>query len=66
MTGKIFTKDEWIKVLEGLKDTYNIFVPVKDGDFHSFKSLDNGKKVDFGYQNTRLSPKPLVLSLIHI
>jgi ferredoxin len=60
MTGKIFTKDEWIKVLEGLKDTYNIFAPVKDGDFHSFKSLDNGKSPDFDYQNTRLSPKSLV------
>jgi len=60
MTGKIFTKDEWVKALEGLKDTYNIFVPVKDGDFYSFKSLDNGKRPDFGYQNTRLSPKSLV------
>ena len=59
MTEKIFTKEEWIKALNGLTDTYNIFVPVKDGDFHSFKPLDEGEP-DFDYQNTRLSPKPLV------
>jgi len=60
MTQKVFPKDKWIEVLDSLKDTYKIFVPVKDGDFHSFKSLDNGKRPDFDYQNTRLSPKSLV------
>ena len=60
MTDKIFTKEEWTGAMEGLKDSYTIFVPVKDGDFHSFKSLDNGKSPDFDYQNTRLSPKSLV------
>ncbi len=60
MTDKIFTKEEWIKALEGLNDGYKISVPVKDGDFHSFKPLSEGKKPDFDYRNTRLSPKSLI------
>ncbi len=60
MMNQIFTKEEWTKALEGLSDDYKIFVPVKDGDFHSFKILDKGKKPDFDYQNTRLSPKAVV------
>ena len=59
MTEKIFTKEEWIKALKGLRDAYRIFVPVRDGDLHSFKSLDDGEP-DFDYQNTRLSPKSLI------
>lgn len=59
MTEKVFTKEEWIKALEGLKDTYRVFVPVKDGDFHSFKAMGDGE-ADFDYVNTRLSPKALV------
>ncbi|MCD6561295.1 MAG: 4Fe-4S dicluster domain-containing protein [Deltaproteobacteria bacterium] len=60
MTDKIFTKQEWIEALKGLQDTYRILVPVKDGDFHSFKSLEEGKEPDFNYLNSRLSPKSLV------
>ena len=60
MTTQIFTKEDWTKALEGLADTYRIFVPVKDGEFHSFKSLGEGEKSDFTYHNTRLSPKSLV------
>ena len=60
MTDKIFTKEEWIKALEGLNDGYKISVPVKDGDLHSFRPLSEGKKPDFDYRNTRLSPKSLI------
>ena len=60
MTEMIFVKEEWIKVLEGLKETYRVFVPVKDGDFHNFMPFDKGKLPDFDYQNTRLSPKAVV------
>ncbi|MBW2616932.1 MAG: 4Fe-4S dicluster domain-containing protein [Deltaproteobacteria bacterium] len=60
MTDKIFTKEEWTKVLEGLSDAYRVFVPVKDGDFHVFKPLDKGKRPDFDFQNTRMSPKSMV------
>ncbi|MBW1868097.1 MAG: 4Fe-4S dicluster domain-containing protein [Deltaproteobacteria bacterium] len=60
MTEMIFVKEEWIKVLEGLKEAYRIFVPVKDGDFHNFMAFDKGKIPDFDYQNSRLSPKSMV------
>ncbi|RLF56612.1 MAG: 4Fe-4S ferredoxin [Thermoplasmata archaeon] len=60
MTEKVFTKEEWTKALEGVSDAYRVFVPVKDGDFHVFKPLDEGKMPEFDYQNTRMSPKSIV------
>ncbi|MGB5158532.1 4Fe-4S dicluster domain-containing protein [Desulfobacterium sp. N47] len=60
MTTQTFTKERWTKALEGLADAYSIFVPVKDGEFHSFKPLGEGEDPDFDYRNTRLSPKSLV------
>ncbi|MCP4668055.1 MAG: 4Fe-4S ferredoxin [Deltaproteobacteria bacterium] len=60
MDTKVFTGEEWTKALEGLTSAYKIFVPVKDGDFHSFTSLEKGTIADFGYDNTRRSPKTLV------
>jgi ferredoxin len=60
MTTNIFSKDEWMNALEGLKKSFRIFGPVKDGDFHNFKVLEEGKQPDFNYQNTRLSAKGAV------
>ena len=60
MNTKVFTREEWTKALEDLKSAYKIFVPVKDGDFHSFKALEKGTIADFDYENTRRSPKALV------
>ena len=60
MTDKIFTREEWVKALELLKSKYRVFVPAKDGDFHNFFSLEDGKKPDFDYQNTRKSPKSVI------
>ncbi len=60
MTAKIFTKEEWIEALEGLKDSYSVLVPVKEGDFHNFRPLNEESKADFDFQNTRLSPKSLI------
>jgi sulfhydrogenase subunit beta (sulfur reductase) len=60
MTKKLFTKEEWMKALVGLREAYKIFVPVKEGDFHTFKPLKEGVTPDFDYQNTRLSPKSLI------
>ena len=60
MTKKVFTKEEWMKALEGLRDDYKLFVPFRDGDFHNFKLIHEVKKVDFDYENTRLSPKGIV------
>ena len=60
MTTRIFTKEEWLKALEGLQDAYKVFVPVKEGDFHSFRPLEDGKPPSLDFQNTRLSPKSLI------
>ena len=60
MSSKIFKKEEWMKALAGLAEKYRLFVPVKDGDFHGFMAFGDGKRPDFDFQNTRLSPKALV------
>jgi len=60
MTEKIFTKEEWLGAMEGLKEFYKIFGPVKDGDFHTFMPLNGEKKPDFDYGNSRLSPKSII------
>ena len=60
MTAKIFTKEEWVEALQGLKDSYNIFVPVKEGDFHNFRPLNEDTSAKFDFQNTRLAPKSLI------
>ena len=57
---KIFTEEEWLQALQGLRNVYQIVVPVKDRDFHSFIAIDEGKRPDFHFQNTRLSPKSLI------
>ena len=60
MSEKLFAKEDWGRVLEGLKEAYRVFVPVRDGDFHTFKRLDEGVRPNFDFQNTRLSPKGLI------
>jgi ferredoxin len=60
MLTKIFTKEEWLQALEGLGDAYQIHIPVKDRDFYSFGSINNGKRPDFTFQNTRLSAKSII------
>ncbi|NVL91816.1 MAG: 4Fe-4S dicluster domain-containing protein [Desulfobacterales bacterium] len=61
MGDKILKKAELQDVLRALKRTYEVFVPVKENDFYSFKPLMDEEKVDLSFTNTRLSPKPLVL-----
>lgn len=61
MTKKIFDKEAWTRGLKSISDACRIFVPAKEGDYHSFRPLQNGTQPDFDYQNTRLSPKALVL-----
>jgi len=60
MIQKIFTKEEWIEALERLKLAYSVFIPVKDGDFHTFKLMQDGDKPDFAFLNSRLSPKSVL------
>jgi len=57
---RVFTKDEWGSALMGLKDSYRVYVPVKEGDFHVYRPLEKGTDPDFTFQNTRLSPKSLI------
>jgi len=61
MLKKSFSKEQWTEALKGLQNAYRVFVPVKEGDFHNFWLLENGRKPNFEFQNTRLSPKSLIL-----
>ena len=61
MVKKAFGKEEWTKALEGLQSAYKVYVPVKEGDFHNFRLLETGRKPNFDFQNTRLSPKSVIL-----
>ncbi|MBN2062586.1 MAG: 4Fe-4S dicluster domain-containing protein [Deltaproteobacteria bacterium] len=60
MTTKAFTKDIWGKTLKGLSDFYNIYAPVKEGDFFNFRRLENDQEPDFNMRNSMLSPKAVV------
>ena len=60
MTMKVFRKDDFPGALEGIKKDYRVVVPVREGDFHMFRDLEEGRHADFGYQNSRLSPKGVV------
>ena len=57
---KIFGREEWANALKDLRDSYKIFIPVRDGDFHNFELMEDNIEPDFDFQNTRLSPKSLV------
>ena len=60
MIKKTFKKEDWAKALEGLKDHFKVLVPVKEGDFHNFRLLQDGSKPNFEFQNTRLSTKSVI------
>ena len=53
-------KEKWAPGIEVLRKSYRLFGPVKDGDFHNFRELENGEPPDFGFSNTRMSAKSLV------
>ena len=60
MIKKVFSKQDWVKVLEGLREDFKVFVPVKEGDLHNFRLLENDRKPSFDFQNSRLSPKSVI------
>jgi sulfhydrogenase subunit beta (sulfur reductase) len=60
MIKKTFKKEDWTKALERLKDSFKVLAPVKEGDFHNFRLLQDGNKPNFEFQNTRLSPKAVI------
>ena len=59
---KIFSisKDDWSNGLALLADSYRLFGPLKEDKFHNFKELAKGELPDFGYLNSRLSPKSII------
>ena len=61
MGDKVIKKEEFQDFLKALKKTYEVFVPVKEDGFSSFKPLRDEGKVDLSFTNTRLSPKSLLL-----
>ncbi len=60
MIAKAYTKEAWKQAVEGLRETYKVFVPAKDGKFHNFMLFEDGVEPDFDYKKTKLSPKHLV------
>ena len=60
MITKVFKKEDWISALNGLKNDFKLFAPVKEGDFCNFRLLDDANQANFDFQNTRLSPKSVI------
>ena len=60
MTEKVFNKEDWIRALRDVTDSYRVFVPVKKGDLHDFALLEEGTRPNFDFQNSRLSAKSAV------
>jgi len=54
------TKEQWTRGLKTAFDTYRLFGPTAEKDFHGFKALDKGELPDFSFANTRISPKALL------
>ena len=54
------SKENWADGLAKLSETYRLFGPVKEDDFHNFKQLDQGQLPDLSCLNTRLSPKSII------
>jgi len=60
MIKKLFTRNDLIESLKKVGDSYKIFIPVKEGDFHSFRPLNQEARPNLDFQNTRLSAKSVV------
>jgi len=53
-------KAKWEAGLASLSDSYRLFGPVKETEFHNFKELAKGQAPDLSCLNTRLSPKSII------
>ena len=62
MSDKIILKERMQDFLEALRKTREVLVPVKEKEFYRLKPFTGAEKLDPQFQNTRLSPKGLVLS----
>jgi len=57
MGDKILKKEEFQDLLKALKETYEVFMPIKEDGFSRFKPLRDEATIDLSFTNTRLSPK---------
>jgi sulfhydrogenase subunit beta (sulfur reductase) len=53
-------KQDWARGLDRAYDSYRLFGPVKQDEFHNFRELVKGELPDLKLLNTRLSAKSLV------
>ena len=53
-------KNDWPAGLGKASESYRLFAPQKEEEFHNFKELAKGVEPDLSCLNTRLSPKSLI------
>jgi sulfhydrogenase subunit beta (sulfur reductase) len=53
-------KEAWARGLERLYDSFRLFGPVKQDEFHNFRQLVKGELPDLNLLNTRLSAKSII------
>jgi ferredoxin len=53
-------KKKWAEGLTAAADAYQLIGPVKEKDYHQFRTLEKGEMPDLDMVNTRLSPKALL------
>ncbi len=53
-------KKDWGAGLQKSSETYRLFGPQKEEEFHNFRELEKGVEPDLSCLNTRLSPKSLI------
>ncbi len=54
-------KEDFSEFLNGLKDCYRLYGPVRQGDMVNFLPIQDAAEQDLSFQNTTLSPKSLFL-----
>ena len=60
MTDKVFSKKDWVEAIKGIRASYRVFAPAREGDFHNFRPLEDETIPNFDFFNTRLSPKSVL------
>ena len=53
-------KKKWADDLARAAESYRLYGPVKEEQFHNFKALDKDELPDMDYVNSRLSPKSII------
>lgn len=60
MNTKVFSNEELIEAVNNLTETHKVYVPASAGDYYNFTPLEEGKKFNFNFQNTRMSAKSIL------